>query len=317
MISMQPKRQPNPESFFKDWFLRLRGFTPYPWQTALFLAVLTGTLPSLVYIPTGGGKTDIITVWLLAVLWQIEQTGTTAIPRRLYFAVDRRVVVDQTEPLAETLLGKVRNEPTLFHLLQSQTASENPLVISVLRGQRVTEQEPLIADPSCFAIVLCTPDMALSRLLFSAYGCSPRVASREAGLVGHDAWIVLDEAHLSDAGRKTLEFVREHNRDGVKNFWTTCMSATPRSGLTANALTLTEEDLGLMAGKLRACRATEMSWTAVTITTGREGKHSLLRSSRTMPSISSIIRSVSRRSNSSPDSSKASAFGPEAASQHS
>jgi hypothetical protein len=33
------------------------------------------------------------------------------------------------------------------------------------------------------------------------------------------------------------------------------MSATPRSGLTANALTLAEEDLGLMAGKLRAHKA--------------------------------------------------------------
>jgi len=252
---MQPKRQCDAETFFQDWFLRLRGFTPYPWQTALLLAVLTGTPPSLLYIPTGGGKTDIITVWLLAILWQIEQTGATTIPRRLYFAVDRRVVVDQTEPLGETLLEKVRNEPELFRILQSQTPSEKPLVISVLRGQRVTEQEPLIADPSCFAIVLCTPDMVLSRLLFSAYGCSPRVASREAGLVGHDAWIVLDEAHLSDAGRKTLEFVREHNLGGVKNFWATCMTATPRHGLTANALTLTEEDLRLMAEKLRAQKA--------------------------------------------------------------
>jgi CRISPR-associated endonuclease/helicase Cas3 len=252
---MQPRRQCNAETFFKDWFLRLRGFTPYPWQTALFIEILAGTPPSLLYIPTGGGKTDIITVWLLAILLQIKQTGTTVIPRRLYFAVDRRVVVDQTEPLGETLLEKVRSEPELLHLLQSQTASENPLIISVLRGQRVTEQEPLIADPSCFAIVLCTPDMVLSRLLFSAYGCSPRVASREAGLVGHDAWITLDEAHLSDAGRKTLEFVKEHNLGGAKNFWATCMSATPRSGLTANALTLAEEDLGLMAGKLRAHKA--------------------------------------------------------------
>ena len=255
VISMQPERQCNAGNFFKDWFLRLRGFTPYPWQNSLFLAVLKCTPPSLLYIPTGGGKTDIITVWLLAILWQIKQTGTMAIPRRLYFAVDRRVIVDQTEPLGETLLEKVRNEPELFSILQSQTASENPLVISVLRGQRVTEQEPLIADPSCFAIVLCTTDMALSRLLFSAYGCSPRVASREAGLVGHDAWVALDEAHLSEAGRKTLEFVREHNRDGVKDFWATCMSATPRHGLTANALTLTEEDLRLMAGRLQAHKA--------------------------------------------------------------
>ena len=137
VIPMQPKRHTNAETFFIDWFIRLRGFAPYPWQTALFLAVLTGTPPSLLYIPTGGGKTDIITAWLLAILWQIKQTGTTAVPRRLYFAVDRRVVVDQTEPLALTLLEKVRNEPefrlfaianpfgrTLGHFRPARTASD-------------------------------------------------------------------------------------------------------------------------------------------------------------------------------------------------
>ena len=136
VISMQPKRECNYGTFFEDWFLRLRGVSPYPWQTAPFLSVLAGTPPSLLYIPTGGGKTDVITAWLLAVIWQIQQTGGTTIPRRLYFAVDRRVVVDQTEPLGETLLEKVRNESELFHLLQSQTPSEKPLNISILRGQR-------------------------------------------------------------------------------------------------------------------------------------------------------------------------------------
>jgi CRISPR-associated endonuclease/helicase Cas3 len=236
--------------FFSTWFRTLRSFSPYPWQAKLFQSIRAGYPPDSVYIPTGGGKTDVITIWLLAVLQQIQQAGTTTIPRRMYFAIDRRTVVDQTEQVALDLLCKVKSEPVLFSLLQSQTPSENPLVVSILRGQRVTEQEPLIADPSAFAIVLCTPDMCLSRLLFSAYGCSPRVASREAGLVGHDAWVVLDEAHLSDAGRRTLEFVRKRNH-GLKSFWHTCMSATPR-GVQENALTLNDEDLSLMTKKLQA-----------------------------------------------------------------
>src|ERR1700737_4825402 len=202
--------------FFSTWFRTLRSFSPYPWQVKLFQAILADHAPDSVYIPTGGGKTEIIAVWLLAVLYQIKTTGALAVPRRLYYAVDRRSVVDQTELVAADLLEKINSNHGWFSLLSSQTASTQPLVVSILRGQRVTEQEPLIADPSAFAIVLCTPDMCLSRLLFSAYGCSPRVASREAGLVGHDAWVVLDEAHLSDAGRRTLEFVRKHNH-GLKS----------------------------------------------------------------------------------------------------
>jgi len=236
--------------FFTTWFHTLRGFSPYPWQTKLFNSNFAGNTPDLIYVPTGGGKTDVITVWLLATLSQIQQTGTTNVPRRLYLAVDRRAVVDQTELIAKVLFDKINNEPDLFDLLKSQTLAKTPLVISVLRGQRVAEQEPIISDPSCFAIVLCTPDMVLSRLLFSAYACSRRVASREAGLVGHDAWIVLDEAHISDAGRRTLEYVKQHN-NGIKPWWCTCMTATPRSD-GANKLTLCEKDLELMGNKLQS-----------------------------------------------------------------
>ena len=240
--------------FFRHWFHELRGNNPYPYQEQQFMSALNGCPEELVYIPTGGGKTEIITVWLMAVLWQIKATGSVSIPRRLYYAVDRRSVVDQTETVAADLLEKISDEPDLFTLLFSQTASENPLIISVLRGQRVTEQEPLIKDPSCFGIILCTPDMVLSRLLFSAYGCSPRVASREAGLVGQDAWIVLDEAHISDAARQTLEYVKQNNTAKMKPRWYTCMTATPR-GESENSLTLSDDDLKLMKARLQAPKA--------------------------------------------------------------
>lgn len=257
---MQPKRQLLPEAFFNDWFLRLRGFTPYPWQTALFLAVLAGTPPSLLYIPTGGGKTDLLTAWLLTICFQLSETGIVTAPRRLYSAVDRRIMVDQTEKVAKALLDKIEAEPQLLSLLSDATASKSkPLVVSVMRGQRVTDQESLIADPSLFGIVLCTPDMLLSRLLFAGYGCALGVRSREAGLAGHDAWLVLDEAHLSDAARNVLQFVGERNR-GAKPFWRTCMTATPRAGLTdgANTLRLGTEDLGCMAKTLGAHKEVQL-----------------------------------------------------------
>jgi CRISPR-associated endonuclease/helicase Cas3 len=162
--------------------------------------------------------------------------------------------------VSQALLGKLETEPQLLSLLSDATASKSmALVVSVMRGQRVTDQEPLIADPSRFGIVLCTPDMLLSRLLFAGFGCAHGVMSREAGLAGHDAWLVLDEAHLSDAARNVLEFVGQRNR-GVKPFWHTCMTATPRAGLTdgANTLRLGTEDLRRMAKTLRAHKAVRL-----------------------------------------------------------
>jgi CRISPR-associated helicase Cas3 len=90
--------------FFQQEFKALRGYKPYPYQEQQFSSVLNGRPAELVYIPTGGGKTEIIAVWLLAVLYQIKTTRAVSIPRRLYYAVDRRSVVDQTELVAADLL---------------------------------------------------------------------------------------------------------------------------------------------------------------------------------------------------------------------
>src|SRR5271169_2049148 len=62
-----------------------------------------------------------------------------------------------------------------------------------------------------------------------------------------------------------------------------------------------------------AANATEMSCTAVTITTGMSGYFSFVRSNRPMPSRSAIIRSESINSNSSPEVRTARASIPEAA----
>lgn len=236
--------------WFQNTFEILTGFKPYPWQTSLFDLLIAENPPELIYAPTGAGKSDVITVWLCAVLNQIHSGQTLTIPRRLYFAIDRRVVVDQTELLAATLLEKIDTNDEFRALLKSQTISENPLVVSVMRGQRITEQEPLIADPSAFGITLCTPDMLLSRLLFSSYSSGHRLHSREAGLI-QDSYIVLDEVHISEPARRTLEYVNAHNRHGIKNWWYTCMTATPRNDCK-NELGLSEDDRLLMKARLNA-----------------------------------------------------------------
>ena len=54
---------------------------------------------------------------------------------------------------------------SLWILLSQKTLSKNPLIVSVLRGQRVIEYDDIVSDPSTFAVILCTPDMVFSRLL--------------------------------------------------------------------------------------------------------------------------------------------------------
>ena len=250
---------------FRALFKKLTGYPPYGWQVRLFDSVNLGQPVNDLYIPTGGGKTGIIPVWLCAVIQQL-QAGVLNAPRRLYYAVDRRIVVDQSEIVAHDLQAEVQRHAELRDVLRRQTTSEEGLVVSVLRGQRVTEQEAIISDPSAFAIVLCTPDMLLSRLLFSAYATSHRVASREAGLVGQDSYIVLDEAHISPAAVNVLKFAsglqeQESKRSAQANpkpFWFTCMTATPRC-LSNSSLSLDVGDLAELSSKLQAHKAARIA----------------------------------------------------------
>ncbi len=239
---------------FEERFQLLTGYAPYPWQIAFHTQWFNGKVPRRLHLPTGAGKTAVIPIWLCAIWNQLESGLTLTIPRRLYFAVDRRVVVDQSEVVAQSIRKNAEGMP-LWSLLSKRTLSDNPLIVSVLRGQRVIEYDDVISDPSAFAVVLCTPDMVFSRLLGGAYGCSARVASREMGLVGQDTFLVLDEAHISEANIKVLEFVSRHN-NSLKPFWWTTMSATLRQNAD---FTLSEDDLTLMAAKLNASKRLTVS----------------------------------------------------------
>jgi len=232
---------------FEERFHQLTGKTPYPWQSSLYHSLLSQNVPHRMGLPTGTGKTSIIPIWLCVLWHQLENQLPLTVPRRLYFAVDRRIVVDQSEVVAQTVRNKAEDTP-LWRLLLERTLSENPLVLSVLRGQRILEYEDIISDPSVFGVILCTPDMVFSRLLGGAYGSTPRVASREMGLVGQDAFIVLDEAHISEGNINVLDFVSKHNHS-MKPFWWTTMSATLRQSAD---FTLSQDDIALMAVKLNA-----------------------------------------------------------------
>lgn len=204
--SHQPLAGTVPEELLRTWLteaLRLpAGGTPFPWQLRLLDRFLDGTTPRSLDIPTGLGKTATMAVWLVARL------GGAAVPTRLVYVVDRRAVVDQASRVAEELRDWLKANPELADRLGLEGRT---LPISTLRGRFVDNREWL-ADPSCPAIVVGTVDMIGSRLLFEGYGVSRRMRPIHAAMLGCDALLVLDEAHLVPPFERLIEQITSDRR---------------------------------------------------------------------------------------------------------
>ena len=196
-----------PLETFDDEFATLTGFAPFPWQRRLFQCLANGDIPAALDLPTGLGKTSVMTIWLIA------RAHGANLPRRLVYVVDRRAVVDQATEEAEKLRGALDGQARHFSALDNNAAVEarmsaaelkrrlglehnQKLAISTLRGAFADNREWLI-DPSVPAIIVGTVDMIGSRLLFEGYGASRRMRPYQAGFLGIDALMVLDEAHLA------------------------------------------------------------------------------------------------------------------------
>lgn len=177
---------------FGSEFKKLAGFEPMRWQIRLYDEYFAkGALPSAVSIPTGLGKTAVMAIWLIALAQQMK-SGRVSLPRRLVYVVDRRAVVDQATQFAEDLRKNLVENKELRDALG---LADSSLPISTLRGQFVDNREWL-EDPAKPAIVVGTVDMIGSRLLFEGYGVSRKMRPYHAGLLGADALVLLDEAHL-------------------------------------------------------------------------------------------------------------------------
>ena len=193
------------------------GYEPLHWQWRLFEQFCQNDIPKVCDLPTGMGKTSVIHLWLLALRHQILE-NKPRLPTRLVYVVDRRTVVDQATQIAE---GAKRN-------LASLDLAEDWLSVSTLRGQFADNREWTI-NPSRPAIIIGTVDMIGSRLLFSGYRSSYKRRPLDAGLLGQDSLLVLDEAHLSEPFSK---LIRVLSREGTFQrgqgapMRVMCMSAT-------------------------------------------------------------------------------------------
>lgn len=236
---------------FEDFFFAVHGHRPYRWQSRLAREVKESNAgwPETIAAPTGTGKTAVIDI----AVWRLAQAASAGAartaPMRIVFAVDRRVIVDQAFERADTIACKLKRAATgplaamRDALVRFSGDNESPLHVEQLRGGMPREDD-WARTPSQPTVLCTTVDQLGSRLLFRGYGVSNRMAPVHAGLLGEDALIILDEAHLSAAFVETLSGVARWRKEREIDLglpWGCCLlTATPRDG--AKAFHLSDEE---------------------------------------------------------------------------
>jgi CRISPR-associated endonuclease/helicase Cas3 len=89
---------------FDDAFEKLSGYQPMAWQRRLYLRFIERRVPDALDLPTGLGKTSVMTIWVIASAQAGRDGG---LPRRLVYVVERRVVVDQATSEAEQIATRL------------------------------------------------------------------------------------------------------------------------------------------------------------------------------------------------------------------
>lgn len=235
-----------PSAFFESKYAYLRDKPPMMWMVRLFEDVIAGKPPRLVDLETGAGKTELVIVWLLALAWfGSNKCKSPPVPRRLVWIVNRRVLVQQVFEIARKLSQKLEIDDVseLDHVKEGlrQLCGEDGKVLHVveLRGQIVADREWAIR-PEMPQLIIGTVDQIGSRLLFQGYGLGKWGRPQQAGLLGVDSWVAVDEAHLVPAFVLTLRQLHERcasSTEGLPQplnnifanlpFWLTELSATP------------------------------------------------------------------------------------------
>jgi CRISPR-associated endonuclease/helicase Cas3 len=203
---------------FHEYFEALHGaeVRPFPWQERLAETVFARGWPRVLDIPTGAGKTAAIDIAVFHLALEATRGAERRAAVRILFVVDRRLIVDEAyrraeriaNQLAEAIDGVLKRVADRLHHLAEK---DRPLMVARLRGGMPKEPD-WVRTPAQPTVVVSTVDQVGSRLLFRGYGVSDAMKPIHAGLLGGDALLLLDEAHLSQpfvqTARDTLIFRR-------------------------------------------------------------------------------------------------------------
>jgi CRISPR-associated endonuclease/helicase Cas3 len=218
------------------------GRGPFPWQRELARRILAEGWEAIdtISVPTGCGKTMVLAAqaFALAAHSHLGLGDAHRPPMRMFFVVDRRVVVDDSARLARRIMEGM-DRPDLPEAVRPvfERLRSLGLTAVTLRGGLPADDTWLL-EPHRPALVVSTVDQVGSKLLFRAYRASRRAAPIHAGLVGWSSLIVLDEAHLSRPFWETIGHARRLGAD----IRVVAMSATPPAGTTRPPVELEKAD---------------------------------------------------------------------------
>lgn len=239
---------------FCEYFGELWGKQPFAWQRELARRVLEDDKPwpDAIALPTAAGKTACLDIAVYALAAQANRLAPGQplfAPRRIFFVVDRRVIVDEAYERARQLSEKLLLAESgilksVADCLRQLAGGGPPLACFQLRGG-MYRSDAWAKSPVQPTIVASTVDQLGSRLLFRAYGRSFKAWPIQAGLVGNDSLILLDEAHCSQPFLETLQAIRKYRSWAetplISPFHAVVMSATPPAGITDILLDTSDE----------------------------------------------------------------------------
>ena len=200
---------------FAQFYEAVHGRAPFPWQARLAARALAGEWPETIAVPTGCGKTSVIDVAVFALAAQADRpAGERTARLRTFFVVDRRLVVDDVSRHAVLLAEAIEKKPELQWVHDQLRLFGGPCALhtAVLRGG-MYRSDTWADVPNQPLVCVSTVDQVGSRLLFRGYGVSDSRRPVHAGLVGCDALMIVDEAHLSKPFLDTLGWVAQYQQE--------------------------------------------------------------------------------------------------------
>ncbi len=215
---------------FAEFFRELHGFDPFPWQARLAAQVLKEGWPTPIAVPTAGGKTATLDIALYA-----QAEGYPQAARRIFFIVDRRVIVDEAAHRARRIAGILKEREAeksavgeVARALKKLGGNcDMPVRTVTLRGGMLRDTS-WVSSPLQPTIICSTVDQAGSAMLFRSYSSySPNSWPIQAAMVAQDSLFLLDEAHLSRPFVETSAQVSKMRGKQRMNWTIVELSATP------------------------------------------------------------------------------------------
>lgn len=279
-----PKRMTLSVSDFDAFHRVVHGWPPFPWQSRLLEQVVAERKwPRVLDLPTGSGKTTCIDIALFALALDATNPPQERwCPRRIAMVVDRRIVVDQAAERGRKLVEALETargrdggstmsgegarvlRAVADALARLCDPAEPPLAVFTLRGG-IPQDDGWARSPDQPLIIASTVDQLGSRLLIQGYGVGHGMRPVHAGLAANDMLVLLDEVHLSQPFKQTLEALerlrgRFSGHGLPRRFQFAFLSATPDE--SGNHFTLSKADLDSsspLAPRLRASKAVRLT----------------------------------------------------------